>query len=180
MTIQELKEHCLLQCRKHELLSEHYEGFASNNAKIYQEHKLVLDIIEQLAQYTKLLNYDSIYLIRSLCSINSAKCKDTECKDCTYNKQFTIQKANMTPYVIKAILDPDNKNWELNFTCFLDEQSAKEKLTLLNNQTITTLTCTKCNHSFLETEAYKWRINHRLINCCPNCKHPIMYAKENK
>lgn len=177
MTIQELKEHCQQQCRKHELLSEHYENFTSNN-KTYQEHKLVLDIIEQLTQYKELLNYDSIYLIRSLCSLNSAKCKDTECKDCTYNKQFTIQKATMTPYAIKAILDPNNKNWELNFTCFLDEQTAKEKLTLLNNQTATKLTCTKCNHSFLDTETYKWRINHRLIHCCPKCKHPIMYAKE--
>lgn len=40
--------------------------------------------------------------------------------------------------------------------------------------------CSKCGHRFMESESYKWRINNRIIDCCPKCKQPIMYARENK
>lgn len=43
-----------------------------------------------------------------------------------------------------------------------------------------THTCPTCKLTFPESESYKWHINNRLIDCCPNCKQPIMYAKENK
>lgn len=105
MTIQELKEHCQQQCRKFSILAEYYEHFSYEENKAYQEHKLVLQLIERLQQYEKALN-------RTVAT-------DTH-------------------------------------------------------------TCPACKLTFPESESYKWHINNRLIDCCPNCKQPIMYAKENK
>ena len=106
MTIQELKEHCQQQCRKYSILAEYYDQFSYEENKTYQEHKLVLQLIERLQQYEETLN------------------------------------------LIAATTDA--------------------------------YTCSTCKLTFLQSESYKWHINNRLIDCCPNCKQPIMYAKENK
>lgn len=41
------------------------------------------------------------------------------------------------------------------------------------------LECKQCGHKFLEKDAYNWRINNRIVLCCPNCKTPSIFAKEN-
>ena len=110
MTIQELKEHCQQQCRKFSILAEYYEQFSYEENKAYQEHKLVLQLIERLQQL------ELKYYKETLNSMTSTK----------------------------------------------------------------THTCPTCKLTFPESESYKWHINNRLIDCCPNCKQPIMYAKENK
>lgn len=105
MTIQELKEHCQQQCKKYSILAEHYKQFSLEDSKIYQEHNLVLQLINRLQQYEE--------------TLNSIAATDT-------------------------------------------------------------YTCPTCKLTFPQSESYKWHINNRLINCCPNCKQPIMYARENK
>ena len=40
------------------------------------------------------------------------------------------------------------------------------------------LECKQCGHKFLEKDAYNWRINNRIVLCCPNCKAPSLFSKE--
>lgn len=75
----------------------------------------------------------------------------------------------------------DNKTYqEYKLVLRLIEHLQQCEETLNSIAAINTYTCPACKLTFPESESYKWHINNRFIDCCPNCKQPIMYAKENQ
>lgn len=187
LTIQDVIERCEMNCNGFEMLSKHYEDYGFENNKDYQECYLVKQCLEELMLIKEILKHDVVYIIDEKCvngyvysdSGNFVEdCTSLSCSGCCYQNAYVIRQKSITLDVIRQIVD-SNQGLELYVNCFFDYAYAKRRYELLNN-IAPTHTCTKCNYTFPESESYKWRINNRIVDCCPKCKQPIMYAMENK
>lgn len=176
LTIQDVIEHCERQCNRCENLSKSYENFKFANSKEYQEHYLVKQCLEELMMYRTILQHDVIYAVRSRCECGLDECPVYDCDECPLKDEFSIKEYNIDSSIINKIMYSENKHYELNKNCFFNKSDAENAVKNINNNGFD-YNCSKCGHRFMESESYKWRINHRIIDCCPKCKQPIMYAR---
>lgn len=179
LTIQDVIECCEINCKGFKMLSKHDDDYSFENNKDYQECYLVKQCLEELMMYRTILQHDVIYAVRSKCECWLDECLVYDCDECSLKDEFYVKEYNIDSSIINKIMDSENKHYELNKNCFFNKSDAENAVKNINNNRFD-YNCSKCGHRFMESEAYKWRINNRIIDCCPKCKQPIMYARENQ
>lgn len=146
MTKEELREHCEKQVKMCEEWAKGNDREPSG--KIYEEHKLILDLIKALEQDGTDMNVGAI---------DSDCVSRKELLKLYGNRAFELQKTHQTDKQLGI-------NWCINTLIELPPVTPTRKVGKLIAIDDTHSQCEECGATFCITSSGEWEVSH-----CPNC-----------